>query len=203
MPNYPPDSALILDPCDIFLTKGTSFVSKAIRFFTRSFGEKRTQANHVGIIVETGTVHSAIAVEALSKVRVHAMRRYGAKKTTGVAVFRPINLTEEEKATIVAKAKTYVDRRYGYGKIIAHLLDWGLKGAYVFRRFTDNEKYPICSWLVAHAYAAADKDFGVEAGAANPDDVWDFVTTNPDKYIQVRQLKPIPADLPDRALQPA
>jgi len=195
MPELVPDAELVLEPCDVFLTKGDSFVSRAIRFFSRSFGEKRTEVNHVGIIVEPGSLHSATAVEALSKVKRHPLGRYGKKPKTDVAVFRPINLTDEEKAEIVAKAKSYVGRKYGWPKIVTHLLDWGLNGAYVFRRLTDDDDYPICSWVVAYAYLAADKDFGVEAGAANPDDIWDFVTTTPDKYARVRALKPIPEHL--------
>ncbi len=195
MPDFTPDTELILEPCDIFLTKGTSFVSRAIRRFTRSFGEKRTEANHVGIIVQRGTVHSAVAVEALTKVKRHALRRYAKKRTTKVAVFRPTNLTPEDVEVIVAKAESYVGRKYGWLKIVAHLGDWCLKGAYVFRRLTKDDSYPICSWVVAHAFLAADKRFGVPAGAANPDDIWDFVTTNPEKYDQVRALEVIPEDL--------
>lgn len=189
------DGQIRLEPCDIFLTKGTGVVAGAIRFFSRRFGEKRTKVNHVGIIVDAGSLHSAIAVEALTKVRMHALRRYAAKKTTGVAVYRPINLTDDEKERIVAKARTYVDRSYGYLKIVAHLLDWGLQGAYVFRRVTGDDEYPICSWLVAHAFKAADKNFGVVPGAANPDDIWVFVNENPDKYEKVCDLRPIPERL--------
>ena len=199
MPEFVPDSDLTLEPCDIFLTKGDSFVSKAIRFFSRTFGEKRTEVNHVGIIVEPGSVHSAMAVEALSKVRRHPLGRYGKKPKTDVAVFRPINLTDEEKAKIVAKAESYVNRKYGWPKIVTHLLDWCLNGAYVFRRLTDKDDYPICSWVVAYAYLEAGKGFDVEAGAANPDDIWDFVTKNPDKYTPVRDLKPVPESLAARA----
>jgi hypothetical protein len=195
MPNFVSDAELVLEPCDIFLTKGTSFISRAIRLFTRSFGEKRTQANHVGIIVKRGTVHSAMAVEALTKVKRHPLGRYAKKHTTGVAVFRPINLTDDEMAKIVAKAESYVGRKYGWPKIIAHLGDWCLKGAYVFRRLTQDDDYPICSWVVAHAFLAAGKEFDVPAGAANPDDIWDFVVNNPDKYRQVRDLIPVPENL--------
>ena len=197
MPQLRSDSELVLEPCDVFLTKGTSFVSRAIRFFTRRFGESRTQANHVGLIVAEGSVHTAIAVEALALVRRHPLRRYADKKTTEVAVFRPINLTEIEKSVIVAKANGYVGRKYGVLKIVTHALDWALQGASVFRRLTHEDNYPICSWVVAHAFKAAGKDFGVEPGAASPDDIWDFVTDveNRDKYVQVRELKPVPESL--------
>jgi hypothetical protein len=192
MPEFVRDAELVLEPCDIFLTKGDSFVSRAIRFFSRSFGEKRTEVNHVGIIVESGSVHSAQAVEALSKVRRHPLGRYAKKPKTGVAVFRPINLTDDEKAKVVAKAESYVGRKYGWPKIATHLMDWCLNGAYVFRRLTNKDDYPICSWVVAYAYLAAGKDFRVDAGAANPDDIWDFVRENPDKYVQIRDLEPVP-----------
>lgn len=195
MPNFDPDTELVLEPCDIFLTKGTSFIARAIRLFTQSFGEKRTEANHVGIIVQRGTVHSAVAVEALSRVKRHPLRRYAEKRTTAVAMFRPTNLSDAEKLTIVKKAESYVGRKYGWPKIVAHLADWCLKGAYVFRRLTQDDSYPICSWVVAHAFLAAGKDFGVPAGAANPDDIWDFVTKNTDKYLQVRDLSPLPEHL--------
>ena len=128
-------------------------------------------------------------------VQRHPLDRYAMKRNTNVAIFRPINLSEAEKGAIVAKADGYVGRPYGWVKIVAHFADWMLLGAYTFRRLTNDDRYPICSWIVAHAFLAADKNFGVEPGAANPDDIWDFVTSNPDKYIQVRGLKPIPEDL--------
>ncbi len=187
------DATLRLEPCDVFLTKGDSFVSRAILFFTRSFGEKRTEVNHVGIVVGAGPVRSAVIVEALGKVRKHPLGRYAKKRTTAVAVFRPLNLDEAEKDLIVQKAESYVGRRYGVVKIAGHLADWCLQGAYVFRWLTRNDSYPICSWVVAHAFSAAGKEFGVEAGAANPDDIWDFVLKNPDKYEQIRELRPLAA----------
>lgn len=178
--------------CDVFLTRGSGFVSRGIRFFTRRFGESRTQVNHVGIIVEPGTLHSAMGVEALTKVKRHPLGRYAKQQSTGVAVYRPTNLTDDEIAAIVAKADSYVGQDYGWFKIVTHLADWALLGAYVFRRLTDDDRYPICSWVVAYAFAEADKTFGVQPGAASPDDIWDFVTANPDKYTEVRGLEPIP-----------
>ena len=124
-------------------------------------------------------------------VKRHPLGRYAKKRATGVAVFRPTDLNDEEKARIVAKANGYVGRRYGWVKIATHLLDWGLKGAYVFRRLTADDDYPICSWVVAHAYLTADRTFGVPAGAANPDDIWDYVVAHPDEFIQVRDLVPL------------
>jgi len=183
----------VLEPADIFFTRGKGFISKAIRFFTRSFGEKRTMVNHVGLVVEGGPIAEAVVVEALTKVKRHRLfyQYRGGSGKTEVAVYRPTNLSADEIALIVDKAASYEGRKYGFLKIATHLADWVLLGAYVFRRLTQDDNYPICSWLVAHAYGAAGKHFGVDAGAASPDDIWDFVRKNPDKYVEVRALSPL------------
>lgn len=183
----------ILEPGDVFLTRGSGLLSRLIRFFTRSIGERRTRVNHVGVIVEAGVPPEAIGVEALSRVKRHRLgKRYGADSGREIAVYRPVNLTEEEIGRVVAAAEGYVGRRYGYAKIVAHMLDWLLLGAYLFRRLARMDNYPICSWLVAHAFARVNKTFGVPAGAASPDDIWDFVTTEPEKYRVVLPLGPMP-----------
>ncbi|MBM4184406.1 MAG: hypothetical protein FJ207_09285 [Gemmatimonadetes bacterium] len=143
--------------------------------------------------MEGGPLETAVIVEALATVKRHSLwKRYGSGRHE-VAVFRPLNLTTDEVAKVVAKAETYVGRRYGYFKIVAHWLDWLLQGAYVFRRLARQDRYPICSWVVAHAFAAAGKHFGVEPGAATPDDIWDFVTAHPDRYREAVALGPLGA----------
>jgi len=66
---------VILEPGDVFLTRGQAFISRAIRFFTRDAGEKRTKVNHVGVVVEAGEITTAIVVEALSRVKRHRLCR--------------------------------------------------------------------------------------------------------------------------------
>ncbi len=184
--------SVILEPGDVFLTRGHSFVSRAIRYFTRAAGEKRTKVNHVGVVVEAGEIKTAIVVEALSRVTRHRLwEQYGPPKKDGVAVYRATNLTPEEVEIIVATAERQVGKKYGYLKIAAHFLDWLLQGVYFFRRLVPDGKYPICSWLVAHAFSKAGKHFGVEPGAAAPDDIMDFIELNPDKYTQIRPLVPL------------
>jgi hypothetical protein len=170
------------------MTQGGGLFSRLIRLGTRRIGEGRTKVNHVGLIVVDGTIDEAIAVEALSTVKRHRFARYRGKRTN-VAVYRPTNLTDEELQTIVAAAERYVGRKYGYRKIAAHFLDWLLQGAYVFRRLTNDDKYPICSWVVAQAFWKAGKDFGVAAGTASPDDIWDFIVKkHPDRYDEIVPL---------------
>jgi len=183
---------VVLQAGDVFLTRGAGLLSRLIRVCTRSFGERRTKVNHVGIVVEAGGIHDAVVVEALLTVRRHTLwSRYGTPKKEHVAVYRPKNVPPADIAIIVAEAEEQVGKRYGFGKIIAHFLDWLLTGAYVFRRLTQDGRYPICSWLVAHAYAKAGFTFGVAPGAANPDDIWDFVNAMPEYYERIVRLGPL------------
>ena len=122
-------------------------------------------------------------------IRHRLVTRYGAKKGTEVAVFRPLNLVEAERGTIVEAAENYVGRDYGWFQLIGHGLDWVLQGAYVFRRLTGSDRYPICSWLVAHSFAKVGKYFGVPPAAASPDDICDFAERNTDRYERVRDFR--------------
>jgi len=186
-----------LQPGDIFLTRGHGFLGAAIRFFTRSLGESRTRVNHTGLVVVGGPAPDAIGVEALRTVQRHRLGDEYGGHPDDVSVFRPIALSRSQLKRVVARAESYVGRTYGYGKIVLHALDWALQGAYVFRRLGQMDDYPICSWLVAQAYGAVGVHFGVDPGAASPDDIWDYVTSHPEEFARVRVLVPLePAETP-------
>ncbi len=178
----------VLQPCDIFLVRGTGLISRLIRFFSRGIGESRTMVNHTGIVVAGGDLQQAVIVEAVRFVRRRRLWEGYGSGDDEVAIYRPLNLTEDEAVKIVAAAESYVGRDYGYLMIAAHVLDWFFFHAYLFRRLIRSDNYPICSWVVASAYSKADKNFGVAPGEAEPDDIWDFVMKNSDKYQQIRPL---------------
>ena len=181
-----------LRPADVFLTQGTSLMSRLIRFFTRRIGESRTKVNHVGVVVQGGPLREAMVVEALSTVRRHRLwGRYGPPRKGLVAIYRPLDLSPEQIANVVAGANGYVGRKYGWFMLVAHLLDWVLQGAYVFRRLAGVDRYPICSWVVAHAFLKAGKDFGVAPGAADPDDIWDYIVTHHSRFARIHALAPL------------
>ena len=181
-----------LQACDLVLVRGRSFWNQAIRLFTRSLGEDRSKVDHVAIVTEGGAFYDAILVQAFRMVVHESVATSYAGKDKQVAVYRPLNLGEAEMAKVAAKAESYVGRKYGFGKIVTHSLDWLLQGVYLFRRLNIRDDYPICSWVVAYAFLEAGKDFGVEPGRADPDDIWDFVTSRPDLYAQVRPLEKVP-----------
>ena len=121
---------ILLEPGDIFLTRGCGIFSWLICFFTRSKGEKKTKVNHVGLVVKSGDMKTAIAVEAQSKVVRHKLwSRYGPPKKDCVAVYRATNLTAEQVKDIVAEAEKQVGKKYGFLMIAAHLKDWFFLGA--------------------------------------------------------------------------
>jgi hypothetical protein len=181
---------IVLKPADIFLTKGPGLLSRLIRLFSRSIGESRTRVNHAGLVVKEGTLQTAEIVEAVAVARqCRLWEHYGPPAKDSVAIYRPKNLTPGQINVITATAERQVGKKYGIAKIVAHILDWMLLGAYVFRRLANNGDYPICSWLVAHAFAEAGKNFNVEPGAAEPDDIWDFVTRHKDKYERIHSLE--------------
>lgn len=183
---------LQLEPADIFLSRSRGIGSWLIRFFTRSIGESRSEVSHVGIVVEGGPLEKVMIVESRGRTRRRLFfRRYGRKRNYDVALYRPLHLSSEERAIIVRAALAYVGKKYSYFKILLHLLDWVLQGAYVFRRLGGISDYPICSWLVAHAFAKAGETFGVEPDAADPDDVWDFVNAHSEKYKMLWTLSPL------------
>lgn len=185
-----------LKPGDIILTRGEGWLDEAVRRFSAVGKEKEAFVNHVGIVVRGGQdfpfekgQHEAIIVEALSHVKRHPLRdQYGDGKTQ-IAIFRPKLINKYKISKIVKKANEYVGDSYGYIKIVAHLLDYFLGGAYFFRRLANMDKYPICSWLVAEAYASIGHNFGVPAGAASPDDIYDYCRKYKEEFEEIRFLK--------------
>ncbi len=173
---YFSDNTLL--PGDIFASRGSSWVSKAVRFLSRHIGEGRTIVSHVGIVVAGGTLDTAVVVQAAWKTKLMVL----SELKSPMAVFRPINLTDDEIKTVVAAAIAYEGRQYSIMKLATHAADWLLGGLYVFRRLTQMDRYPICSWIVAKSFAKIGKDFGVEPGQAQPDDIYDFAMEEHEKY---------------------
>ena len=167
---------------DIVFTRGQSFVSAAIRWFSRSTGESRTMVNHCGVVVKGGGLYGsdgAEIVEALTTVKRRRLRVYANSDKTAVAVYRPTNVSPDEIVKIVDYCTQAVGRKYNYPMIVAHAIDrLVFNHAYVVRRLVGADRYPICSWIVAQAYSRAGYTFGVEPGQADPDDIWDHCLTS-------------------------
>jgi hypothetical protein len=172
-------------PCDVFVTRGPSLLAKGIRWATRDDRERPTQVNHVGAIVEAGPWQSVNCIEALERVEHHGFAEKYFQSGHWAAVYRPLNISDDAQGKILAYLHNQRGRKYGYGKIALHLLR-KLTG-WDFWLSHQTERYPICSYLVANAWKQAGLDFGCDERLATPDDIHDFMLTNPDKYQFIMQ----------------
>ena len=170
-------------PCDIVFCRSRGFISRAIRGVTQTRDEGPTVAAHVDCVVVPGTLKSAIVIGALrTRSGVSQRTFFEYSPGTGIAIARPIDLSRLEQDWIVSYLRRNLGKTYGYTKLFFQLLDHSLLGGRVFFRRMGVKSLPICSTLVAQAYASAGLDFGIKAKAASPDDLWDFATNEPEKY---------------------
>lgn len=176
-------------PCDLYLTTSETWPSRLVRWGSRSEGEDESQVSHVGLVTTAGALDEAQGIEALWEVTEH--RIWEARRRTiseSVAVFRPTNLTTFERRVILEELRSHIGQRYGWWKLLFHLAA-KLTGKRWPKSFFFLDDRPICSHLVATAFEKAGLTFGVEGRSADPDDIWDFILSNPDKYRCVRPLQ--------------
>lgn len=180
----------LFDAGDIILTGGEAWISRMIRWATRSKKEKETIKNHVGV-----GVNSESYVEALWTTKRNKFDDL-LSTNTNIEIWRNIKLSNEDKYRIKIKALEYVGAIYGPFKIILHFLDSILekifgKDIFIFRRLAFIKRFPICSWVVAFAYDRVGYNFGVDKRFATPDcihdylvksDDWKIVYTNHEQY---------------------
>ena len=168
----------------VFVKDKQSKVSFLIRFFSTRFGEEPTFANHVGLMNDEMWMCEAVAPRVKY---VRLWEKYG-KERFEVVVFRNKRVTADwqVRSRLRAAMAHYHDKKYGFGKIAAHAVDWFLSALtahkvpiYAARWVARMDNYPICSWLVWHCYKRAEVPF--ECGQeAQPDDLWDECKASPE-----------------------
>lgn len=199
-------------PADVVLTRSDTWLGRVIRAAERRPNDVAVY-NHVGVITYAGLVpppegwndagysfapRGAIMVEALGHVMQHSVwEGYGpakGSKQSVIAVYRPFTTTSGQRSIVAAKAETFVGQRYGWWKLGAHLLDAGIskvagRDVRAARKLLFWDARPICSFLVAEAFAAAGLNFGVAPGTADPHDIENFCSEKVDKYHRVFEGK--------------
>jgi len=167
---------MLLKNADIVLTARAGVLGQLIRELERGPFEEKSIVEHCGIITKPGTVAQAKITECLARGTVERNVLVYCGPDVSGAIYRRKNLTPALANIITIKALNYVGRHYGYLKLLCHAADYFLGGRYVFRKLCRMDNYPICSWLVAHSFAAAGIWFdGVDADYVQPDDIWDEV----------------------------
>ena len=167
--------ALLLLPGDIVLTFSTTKLGRFIRWGERSRGEAPSRVNHGALAVKSPET----IVEADVKARRCSI--WDHHLTDGIIVYRPLDLTAEQIAVIVAEAEQWPGRIYPVQQLFPFLLDNKLFGGrHVFRRLMKFDPLAVCSRIVAIAYGKVGLTFGrVEP---DPDDIDDYCSTHPAKY---------------------
>jgi hypothetical protein len=125
----------------------------------------------------------ALMVEALRKVKHHTIKKAYGKSKNLVSIYEPLHFASIELDRVCQRAVSYVGKRYGYGKIVAHFFDWMIGGKYLFRKLCRKDNYPICSWVTAYAFDEVNYRFlGLPPSQSQPDDQYDHIRQNPDEW---------------------
>lgn len=169
---------------DIGGTRGTAWLSRAIRWATRQCWEPKSVVNHTFLVVNNcDRIEDVEIVEALARVRHHKLhKRYVGKGE--VEIWRPLNVDTEQRARIAARALEFVGRWYPWHRLLLHLVDEKIfSGRVVMRRLAVVESWAVCTPLAMLAYWPENLHFGLESPfEGNPDNLRDFLVENRDKY---------------------
>lgn len=184
----------MLLPADVVLVRGKTGIGWGIRWFTRGRDEAPTRVNHAELISVGGSIKEAYAIGAVATVKERPLLKAKGKRER-VEIWRHLDLTDDQRAAIVAHARSYLGRPYGGAKIIPQAID-GFLGKifggdpYLARRLCLVERYPICSYLDAVSYDAevGYRFKGVPPQQCTPDDIDDDVL-NHSYWVRVAVLE--------------
>jgi hypothetical protein len=113
-------------------------------------------------------------------------------------VWRCSPLTVQQRQAISRKSLEYLGRKFGWRKMFTHMLDALVnkvvrKQVFLFRRLNHDQRYPICSWITAFSYdRALHYRFGVPPECADPDQIYDWISSHPDEWVPVFRLDECP-----------
>lgn len=180
-PKIPNPTRLRLKPADIILVESDGFVAWAIRVVSRRKGERPTRANHVAMVVG---VPDLILDAQPPRVHVDPLfDTYGAEGER-IGIYRYKGLTDAQRLAVAKRALKYDSDTYGFLKIVLHWL--GLA------RWCFIDGFPICSYTVAVPFQEiVGLRFGLDANAAQPDDIDDFIQANGHLFETVRPMMPV------------
>ena len=177
-----------LEPADIVLVRSPGFFGKAIRWFSRHKGESKTVVNHT-LLVERGGYfagrYAYTIIDTLWTVYRRSLYCYD-NSSYEIMIVRDKSLTEKERLTITSKARSYLGAVYSPFKIALHVVDKLLgkimgKEVVLFSQFGFGGLV-ICNQVVAMSYSAAGKHFDRPPQSADPDHLYDYVLSHPEKY---------------------
>lgn len=164
---------------DIILVRGNGwFARRILDVATELDNGELAVVSHVGMFLCERHV-----IEALFHRGVVTSAYPQSFKDSEYVIASPKNITVFEREILALSALTFSARSYGTYGIALQVLDYLFKTRWFSRHLDLGEDMcSFCSYVVAHAYSTVNKFFGVDPASAMPDDIWDFVIGNPDKY---------------------
>jgi len=181
---------VMLRPGDVFVSRSPSWLGRLIRWFTRSPGEPPTRVTHCGIVSGHGRVDQVKVIEAARQGVVERSLLDG-HLGEWVAVYRPVGLDAELRLVPALRALSKVGAKYPVWRLVAHLLDWLLLDAYLFRRVARSGRVMECSHLVAWAFERIYTFSNVPSWAVNPDDIDDACWQDNKTWAVILELVPL------------
>jgi hypothetical protein len=166
----------------IFLASRGDLPGRLGSWIAQSRGEDSTYAVHTAQFLDASTI---MEMDFLTETRDLGHLLKGRR---GFEVWRRQGLTAEQRQALTLKALVYSGTKFGWGKLVTHVLD-GLinkilrREVFLFRRLNHGDRYPICSWITAFAYERAlHYRFGVPPEYADPDQMHDWVKIHPREW---------------------
>jgi hypothetical protein len=187
-------------PGDVILCPGRHVLPHLLtRWATRSHAERPTYAVHTAqFLAADQIIEMAAVVKKRSTPEFLQMRK-------AFEVWRYTTLTRGQRLAIARQAREYLGRKFGWSKLVTHLLDALVnkvahKPIFFFRRLNHDQRYPICSWITAFSYdRAVHYQFGVPPECADPDHIHDWLVAHPDEWVCIFSLEEYPQRPPQRA----
>ena len=186
---------------DIILFAGQGdLYSRVARRLMRLPGEGPTYSVHTAQFISARHVLEMDMVARIKTVDDVIQRRHNHDmwQRRGFEVWRCRTLTRAERQAVARQTLAFRNRRFGGLAFLTHLFDGLISKAagrdvLFFRRLNHLDRYPVCSEITAVAYdAALHYQFGVPPDCADPDQIYDWVTSHPDEWEQVYCLREFP-----------
>ena len=167
----------MIQPGDILCVDGSGWLSAGIIAAEYGTVAPARPVSHVGIFV-AGDPYP-IVIEALWRVKTNTLP-VSLAGTQKAWVLHDDSITPAQRNIIVGEALSFSAKDYGYLDLIAQgfdaiaHVDWA---THYLSTFLD--EFPVCSFVVAKAYAQINLDFGVSSADIKPSDIMTFAETHP------------------------
>jgi hypothetical protein len=180
----------------LFAAKGEGY-GRIAGWILRGNGEGPTYAVHTAQFLDSRRILEMDYVVRVKTIDDILNKRVDINtwERRGFEVWRCRTLSDQQREALTDQALRYINIRFGWIKMFAHLLDGLLhqllrRDLYVFRQLDPDGSSPVCSGVTAFVYDRALRyRFGVDPECADPDHIHDWIVAHPDEWERVFTLE--------------